>query len=134
MTELRLHPRIATSLMAEITNSAGVTLAAKIHDLSPGGLMLDGEAELKTFVFEGHDPDKDPLFHPIELEIRIQLPNQQRFFSQMRLLYIRRLSQSQYNLGFRYVALSSIHVHMMERYIFDGESTEEALNRAFNSL
>ena len=119
MTELRLHPRIPTTLMAEITNSAGETLTAQIHDLSPGGLMLEGDQVLKALIFADHDPDKDPLFHPVELEIRIHLPDQQqRFFSRIRLLYIRRLSQSHYNLGFRYVAIASDQALMMERHIF----------------
>ncbi|MEH6472155.1 MAG: PilZ domain-containing protein [Halopseudomonas sp.] len=135
MKELRLHPRIPTTLMAEVTNSSGETLTTQIHDLSPGGLMLDGDLPLKELVFKGYDPDKDPLFHPVELEIRIHLSGQQQcFFSRVRLLYIRRLSQDQFNLGFRYVAISSIHAQMMEQHIFGGESTQNALNRAFKSL
>ena len=135
MTELRLHPRIATQLMAKITNSAGEVITTQIHDLSPGGLMLEGDQTLRSMVFANHDPDKDPLVHPVELHISIQLPGQQQpFTSKIRLLYIRRLSQSLYNLGFRYFALSSTHAHMMARHIFAGESTQDALNRAFTNL
>ncbi|MEH6652267.1 MAG: PilZ domain-containing protein [Motiliproteus sp.] len=119
MKELRLHPRIPTQLMADVTNSNGETLPAKVVNLSPGGLMLLGDEPLKHLVFAGQDPEKDPLFHPVEVEIRIPLPGQlQPFYSRIRLLYIRRLSQNEYNMGFRYVAISSIHTKMMERHIF----------------
>lgn len=135
MTELRLHPRVPTALMAELTNSSGETLAAQIRDLSPGGLMLDGDQALKALLFKDQNPDKDPLFHPVEVDIRIQLPGQQQgFFSRARLVYIRRLSEHQYNLGLRYVAISSTHALMMENHIFGGESIQDALNRAFNKL
>ena len=135
MTELRLHPRIPATLLAEITNSNGDSMTTQVCNMSPGGLMLSGTEELKELVFTGHEPDKDPLFHPVEIEIRIQLPGQQQqFYSRARLLYIRRLSQHQFNLGFRYVAISSIHASMMERHIFAGESTKDALNRAFGQL
>lgn len=129
MTEFRLHPRIPTTLIAEVTNSAGETLAAKIHDLSPGGLMLEGDQALKTLIFTSHDLDRDPLFHPVELEVRIQLPDQQQSFCcRIRLLYIRRLAQFRYNIGFRYVAISSVQAHMMERHIFGGAAIQDACN------
>lgn len=129
MTEFRLHPRIPTTLIAEVTNSTGETLATKIHDLSPGGLMLEGDQALKKLIFTNHDLDKDPLFHPVELEIRIQLPGQQQsFFCRVRLLYIRRLAQFHYNIGFRYVAISSAQARMMEQHIFGGEATQGTHN------
>ncbi len=135
MTELRLHPRVPSALMAELTNSHGATLAAKIHDLSPGGLMLDGGQELKTLLFKDLPLDKDPLSHPVEVDIRIQLPGQQQgFFSHARLVYIRRQSEHQYSLGLRYVAISSTHAMMMESHILGGEPIQDPLNRAFNPL
>lgn len=118
MKELRLHPRIPSKLLAEVTNSDGETLTAKVINLSPGGLMLHGDEPVKQLIFAGQDPDKDPIFHPVEVEVRVHLPEQQQpFYSRIRLLYIRRLSQNEYNMGFRYVAISSIHSKMMERHI-----------------
>ncbi len=135
MTELRLHPRIPTQLMAEITNSAGETLSINILNLSPGGLMLVGDQPLKQLIFKGYDPNQDPLIHPVEVEVRIQLPEQQQcFYSKIRLLYIRRLSQHEFNLGFRYVAISKIHAQMMQRHVFADNPIKESLNRAFGSL
>lgn len=113
--------------MAEVTNSAGETLAAKIHDISSRGLMLEGDQALKTLIFTNHDLDRDPLFYPVEFEMRIQLPDQQKsFFCRVRLLYIRRLAQYHYNIGFRYVAISSMQIRMLERHIFGDEATQDA--------
>jgi hypothetical protein len=115
-----------TTLTAEVTNDAGETLAAKIHDLSPGGLMLEGDQALKTLIYSHHDLDRDPLFYPSEFEIRIKLPDQQKtLFCRVRLLYIRRLAQYHYNIGFRYVAISSMQVRMLERHIFGEEATRD---------
>ena len=135
MKELRLHPRIPTQLLADVTNSVGDTLTTKVINLSPGGLMLFGDESVKQLIFTGQDPDKDPLFHPIEVEIRIPLPGQQQpFYSRIRLLYIRRLSQSKYNMGFRYVAISSIHTKMMEQHIFPGSSNSNGSTQLSASI
>ena len=134
MTDLRLYPRIPTTLMAELTNSLGSTQACRINNLSPGGLMLEGGEEVRSLIFEGHDPNRDPLTHPVELELRIQLPGQQQcFYSRARLLYVRRLSQLTFNMGFRYVAISAIHARMMEQYVFNGDPIKQPLNQASGS-
>ncbi len=135
MSELRLHPRIPSALMVEISNSAGEMRPANILNLSPGGLMLLGDPALKELIFKGLDIDKDPLYHPVEAQVRIRLPNQpQLFCSRVRLLYCRRLSQFEFNLGFRYVDIAADHARMMESHVLGDSETKVALNRAFASL
>lgn len=126
MTELRLHPRISSELQATISNDAGDRANTRIRNLSPGGLMVEADPDLKQLVFKGHEQDKDPLFNPIEMDIWIELPNQiGRFHSRARLLYVRRLSQNAFEMGLRYVAISAVHAQMMEQYVFGSQKASQ---------
>ncbi|RDE22740.1 PilZ domain-containing protein [Motiliproteus coralliicola] len=120
MNDLRLHPRIPCSLSAEVHNDRDDPINCHISNISPGGMMLEGGPELREFVFCGHQTDRDPLRHAIEVSVDIKLPGQtQPFRSRARLLYIRRLSELRFNLGFRFVAIAQLQAKMMEAYIFD---------------
>lgn len=125
MSELRLHPRISTQLQAQVCNDHQDSASARIRNLSPGGLMLEADLSLKELIFKGYEHEKDPLFHPVELDIQIQLTGQSELFhSRARVLYIRRLSQSSFELGLRYVAISAAAARMMEQHVF-GSNTQE---------
>lgn len=134
MNELRLHPRVPCHLRADVQNERDEPIRCEISNLSPGGMMLEGGPELREFVFCGHLSDRDPLQHAIEVNVQINLPGQsQPFHSRARLLYVRRLSEMRFNLGFRFVAISQQQARMMEAYIFNNSTNQQLLNSSFGS-
>ncbi|WP_421865538.1 PilZ domain-containing protein [Motiliproteus sp.] len=134
MNDLRLHPRIPCSLSAEVHNDRDEPISCRISNISPGGMMLEGGPELREFVFCGHQTDRDPLRHVIEINVLIKLPDQaQPFQSRARLLYIRRLSELRFNLGFRFVAIAQLQAKVMEAYIFNSGSNSQLLSSSFGA-
>jgi len=117
MSELRHCPRVLTHLEAELTNGSADTLSATVSNLSPGGVMLRGDLDLKQHICELEE--RDPHTHAIEAKLRCRLPNEpQPFICRCRLIYIRRLSQKEFDFGFRFIDLSDIHAGMLHRFIF----------------
>jgi len=117
MSELRHYPRVHTQLEASITAASDTPLSATISNLSPGGVMLHGDLELKQRICGGED--RDPMRHTIELFLRCKLPGEpQPFLCNCRLIYIRRLSQQEFDFGLRFVDMSEIHAGMLHRFIF----------------
>lgn len=117
MNELRQFPRVHTQLEAELTNGEGETHLAIISNISPGGLMIHGDNAVKQHICEFED--RDPMQEPVEIHLRCKLPGEpQPFLCRCRLIYIRRLSQSEFDIGFRYIDMSEIHAGMLHRFIF----------------
>ncbi|MEH6627358.1 MAG: PilZ domain-containing protein [Motiliproteus sp.] len=116
MSELRLFPRINTQLQVEVSNQQDESCQAWVRNISPGGIMIDGDLAFKEMI--AVNLDKDPLAKPVEVNILCRLPNDPvPFRSRCRLVFVRRLSQLEFNFGFRYVELGSEMAGKMHRYV-----------------
>ena len=116
MSDLRLFPRLHTELQVEITNQRGETLSSRVRNLSPGGLMIDGDLTVKELIAIG--VDQDPLARPIEVNICCQLNSDPvPFRSRCRLVFVRRLSQLEFNFGFRFVDVSAEMAERLENFV-----------------
>lgn len=116
MTDLQRHPRLSTRIAVEVTNQSGVSTRTWIRNLSPGGVMIDGDGAFKTLVCG--EQALDPLYRPIEIRIHCLLPGEALpLTTRCRLVYVRRLSQHAFNLGFRFVDLDGRQASLLDRYV-----------------
>ncbi|WP_207062550.1 PilZ domain-containing protein [Motiliproteus sp. SC1-56] len=117
MTDFRRHPRINTDITVELRSEAGETCRSVIRNLSPGGLMVNGDPSLKETVCGPQE--RDPLVHPVEVNVRFQLPNETvPFRARCRLVFVRRLSQFEFNLGLRFIDVTAQQSEQIRRYIY----------------
>ncbi|MCW8884595.1 MAG: PilZ domain-containing protein [Motiliproteus sp.] len=116
MSELRLFPRVQTQLQVEVSNQLKETAQAWVRNLSPGGMMIDGDIAFKEMI--SANLDKDPLVKPIEVTVTLRLPNDPvPFRSSCRLVFVRRLSQLEFNFGFRFVDMGAEMAGKLQRYV-----------------
>ncbi|HEY5718649.1 MAG TPA: PilZ domain-containing protein, partial [Motiliproteus sp.] len=102
MSDLRQFPRIHTQLKAILTNSSNTESTATINNISPGGVLLHGDLALKQHICELEE--RDPMYHSIEVFLKCRFPEEpQPFLSRCRLIYVRRLSQHEFDFGLRFV-------------------------------
>lgn len=121
MSDLRQFPRIHTQLKAILTNSSNTESTATINNISPGGVLLHGDLALKQHICELEE--RDPMYHSIEVFLKCRFPEEpQPFLSRCRLIYVRRLSQHEFDFGLRFVDLSEVHAGMLHRFIFQPKS------------
>jgi c-di-GMP-binding flagellar brake protein YcgR len=117
--ERRHHPRINTSLGAEVINRNGETFDATVTDLSTGGLTLEGEVSLKKHIEVVDVETGEPVF-PIEVSVifNLQLDNTPRQFKiTCRLVHKHRLAQNTYKLGMRILSIDEGESNLLTRYI-----------------
>ena len=127
MSELRLFPRVQTQLQIEIENELGETAQAWVRNLSPGGMMIDGDIAFKELI--SVSLDKDPLVKPIEVKVSCRLPNEPvPFRSRCRLVFVRRLSQLEFNFGFRFVDMGADNANRLQRYVSRSLSPQQSSN------
>ncbi len=116
MSELRLFPRINTQLPVEVSNQQDESCQAWVRNISPGGIMVDGDLAFKEMV--SVSLDRDPLAKPIVVNILCKLPDDPvPFRSRCRLVFVRRLSQLEFNFGFRFVDMGADMAGKLQRYV-----------------
>ncbi|OMH36568.1 PilZ domain-containing protein [Motiliproteus sp. MSK22-1] len=116
MSELRFFPRVNTELRVEVTNLYGDTTEAWVRNISPGGVMIDGDLSFKEIITLGSA--RNPSATPVEVTINFKLNNDpESFNSRCRLVFVRRLSQLEFNFGFRFVGISTEMAHRLQRYV-----------------
>ncbi len=116
MSELRFFPRVHTELRVEVTNLYGDSAEAWVRNISPGGLMIDGDLSFKEIITVG--PANNHSAEPVEVTINLKLNSDpESFNSRCRLVFVRRLSQLEFNFGFRFVGISPEMAHRLERYV-----------------
>ncbi len=119
MSELRLFPRIATQLEAEASNHQGDQQMVKVRNLSPGGLMIDSDLAFRDMI--SAPPAQGMIASPIEISICFRLPEDPiPFRNRCRLVFVRRLSQLEFNFGFRFVDMSQEMAARLDRYVRSG--------------
>lgn len=117
MSELRQYPRVLTSLPVEIRNYRGEQCTTVIRNISPGGIMVDGDVDTRAVI----DGNADEFFQkPVELEISCQFPEMPvPFRGHCRLVFVRRLSQKSFNFGMRFFNLPPDMAQMLNHYLQD---------------
>lgn len=118
MTSLRRHPRIHTDILVTVRNQRGESGHSMIRNLSPGGMMIDCDPAFKAVVCQ--QQVRDPLVQPVEVQAEFQLPGETVVFrTACRLIYVRRMSQFEFNLGLRFIEVSEHQAEQLQRYLLD---------------
>lgn len=127
MSEVRLFPRLRTQIEARLARPEQAALPVVLANVSPGGVMVRTDLVTKKTLLAG----SDPLAQLVEAHFSCRLPAEpQPFACRCRLVYVRRLAQNEFELGFRFIQVSQVHADMLERYVFGECSMPKTRHRA----
>lgn len=114
--ENRLHPRVRTDITAALTCALGQKADVIVRNISPGGMMIDGDILLKEQLALIENNSSNPT--PVEISILIPLPGfSLPLQARCRLVFIRRLSQTEFNFGFRFFDISEQDAERLQEYV-----------------
>ncbi|GGK78971.1 PilZ domain-containing protein [Amphritea balenae] len=111
LSDNRLHPRVATDISVKV-GIPGDNSGARIIDISLGGITISGSDELAQVLTL--DQENPSVIR--EHVISFSLPSSE-FSEVCRLVNIRRLSQSKFEFGMKFVDLNSRDVASISDYI-----------------
>lgn len=119
MKNFRIHPRVNVMLPCKVQHPCGYLLSVTAVDLSITGLMVETtEADFKTII--AHQ-QQITLNQPVEAYIKLELGDEYQghvIDSLCRAIYVRRSSQDQYRIGFKFLNLSPPDEAKINSYIF----------------
>jgi hypothetical protein len=102
-SERRFSPRVLTDLHAEVINARGERNNARLCNLSLGGLLLRGDANLQQLTRQ-QQTTPGSSFAPVEVEVRLSLPagkDNTPVSLTCRHLHTRRVAHDLFELGFK---------------------------------
>lgn len=112
LADNRIHPRVQTELAVEI-GIPGDRTGAKIIDMSLGGVTIRGSHVLAHMMM----PELEtPVSVGREFVISFSLPFSE-FSEVCRLVHVRRLSQSDFEFGMKFIELSPRDLASISDYI-----------------
>jgi hypothetical protein len=118
-SERRYFPRVLADLDAEVINTQGERNTARLCNLSLGGLLLRGDANLQRLARQQQTNPGTP-FTPVEVQVRLSLPVGDGVVPASLLcrhLHTRRVAQDVYELGFKILTCDSADPEALGRYI-----------------
>jgi hypothetical protein len=117
----RIYPRYETDIPVELTTAQGDVIAARMLDISLGGMMIG--CDLRTaheILPEDQRTPGQVVF--VEVDVRCLLPRDPPqagagFEAHCKVAYSRRLAQNDFNIGLSYAGMSEDDQTRLERYI-----------------
>lgn len=111
--ENRIHPRVLAGFETEVTLADGQRLSVTTANISLTGVMIDvNQRDFETILKK-----RINLEVPVEVDLKFKLPDQNETIllvtSHCRTVYVRRISQNQYFIGFKFLKIN----HRFERAI-----------------
>lgn len=118
MKNFRIHPRVNVMLPCKVQHPCGYLLSVTAINLSVTGLMVEAtEADFKTII--AHQ-QQITLNRPVEADIKLELTDEYQghaIDSLCRAIYVRRISQNKYRIGFKFLNISTPDEEKVAHYI-----------------
>lgn len=106
--ERRVHPRVGCQLPAELEARLGNSYSVTLTNISVGGCLAEGQLDLKELADRA-------LRGPVELELSFGL--EEPIHCHCRLIYTRRLTQTRFAIGLRFLSLPDRHRDAINHFL-----------------
>lgn len=116
--ERRHHPRVWVEFPAIVSNLAGLTMEAKLLDLSLGGFKMAADDALIEHIQSDNEEGTSPSPEELRLEFTVSLEAENlRIGVHCRVAHKRRISQHSYQVGLRTLEYEEESENKLQRYI-----------------
>lgn len=116
--ENRIHPRVPASFQAEILDSAGNRLEVTTVNLSLSGVMIEATQEhFESILVNSKGLN---LNKPVEVDLQFKIPKNKSsriVSSHCRAIYVRRMAQNKYYIGFKFLKITQKCEAVVKAYI-----------------
>jgi len=111
--EMRLHPRVVVELPAEVEAFGGDSLDVRLINLSAGGAMIEGCEQLEQLLDAARRLSSGS---PVEVNLHFGL-EEGAVHCHCRLVHMRRLAQTRYQMGMKFLSLADDSLDLLGRFI-----------------
>lgn len=111
--EMRVHPRVGVDLPAELEPFIGDSLDVRLINLSVGGALIEGSEQLEQLLDASRKLESGT---PVEVNLHFGL-DEGPVHCHCRLIHMRRLAQSRYQLGMKILSLANDCQEMLGRFV-----------------